>query len=101
MSSCKVGFTTMAAARAKQVTGFMKLMPDMAWKVEEVLQSGNRFIVRGRAKGTPNGPLFGVEPAGRTFEILSIDVHALEGGKIMQTYHVEDWAGAIAQLRGK
>jgi predicted ester cyclase len=89
------------ATFAKQVAGFAKLMPDMAWKVEEVLQSDNRVIVRGRAKGTPIGPLFGVEPSGRSFEIMSLDVHTLEGGKIVQTYHVEDWAGALAQLRSK
>jgi len=89
------------ATFVKQVAGFMKLMPDMSWKVEEVLQSGNRIIVRGRAKGTPKGPFFGLEPSGKTFEIMSIDVHTVEGGKIVQTYHVEDWAGALGQLRAK
>ena len=89
------------ATFVKQVAGFMKLMPDMTWKVEEILQSGNRVVVRGRAKGTPTGPFFGVEPSGKTFEIMSIDVHTVEGGRIVRTYHVEDWAGALAQLRAK
>jgi predicted ester cyclase len=85
----------------KQVSGFMQLMPDMSWKIEETLQTGNRVIVRGRAKGTPKGPLFGVEPSGKTLEIMSIDVHTVENGRIVRTYHVEDWAGAIRQLRAK
>jgi hypothetical protein len=32
---------------------------------------------------------------------MSIDVHTVEGGRIVRTYHVEDWAGAIRQLRQK
>src|SRR5262249_16631057 len=95
------GKTKDRATFVKQVAGFMKLMPDMSWKVEEILQSGDRVIVRGRGKGTPTAPFFGVEPAGKTFEIMSIDVHTVEGGRIVKTYHVEDWAGALGQLRAK
>src|SRR5262245_22333889 len=56
------GRTKDRATFVKQVAGFMKLLPDLSWKVEEVLQTGNRVIVRGRAKGTPKGPFFNVEP---------------------------------------
>jgi predicted ester cyclase len=84
-----------------QVAGFMKLMPDMTWKIEEIIQSGDRFVVRGRASGTPKGPFFGVEPTGKTFQIMSIDIHTVKGGKIVTSYHVEDWAGALGQLRAK
>ena len=39
--------------------------------------------------------------SGKTFEIMSIDVHTVESEKIVKTYHLEDWAGALAQLRAK
>ena len=81
-----------------QVGGFGKLIPDLNWAVEEMIQDGNRVVVRGRATGTPQGPLFGVDGEGRGFDILSIDIHTLENGKIVRTYHVEDWAGALRQL---
>ena len=84
-----------------QLAGFGKLIPDLGWKVEELIEAGNRFIVRGRASGTPQGVLFGVPPSGRRFEIMSIDIHTVEGGRIVRTYHVEDWAGALRQLSGK
>lgn len=73
----------------------------MTWKVEEMIQAGNRVIVRGRATGTPKGPLFGVDGKGKSFMIMSIDIHTLENGKIAKTYHIEDWAGALRQLKGK
>lgn len=84
-----------------QVGFFAKLIPDLNWKVEEMIQSGNRVVVRSRATGTPNGPLFGVDGKGKSFEIMTIDIHTIEKGKITITYHIEDWAGALGQLKGK
>jgi predicted ester cyclase len=84
-----------------QLGHFAKLIPDMNWKIEEMIQAGNRVIVRGRATGTPQGPLFGVDGKGKSFTIMSIDIHTLENGKIAKSYHVEDWAGALAQLKAK
>ncbi len=84
-----------------QVGGFGKLIPDLNWAVEEMIQDGDRVVVRGRASGTPGGPLFGVDGKGKGFDIMSIDIHTIEGGKIARTYHVEDWAGALRQLSAK
>ena len=83
-----------------QMGGFAKLIPDLNWAVEETIQEGNRVVVRSRATGTPNGPLFGVDGQGKGFDILTIDIHTVENGKILTTHHVEDWAGALRQLSG-
>lgn len=82
-----------------QMAGFAKLIPDLNWNVEEMFQSGDRVIVRGRATGTPAGPFFGVDGQGKSFEIMSIDIHTIKDGKISTSYHVEDWAGALRQLK--
>ncbi len=84
-----------------QMGYFAKLIPDLNWKVEEMLQSGNKVVVRSRATGIPKGPLFGVDGKGKGFDILTIDIHTIENGKIVNTYHVEDWSGALQQLKGK
>lgn len=94
------GKTKSAPALIGQLAHFAKLIPDLNWKIEEMIQAGNRVIVRGRATGTPKGPLFGVDGKGKSFTIMSIDIHTLEGGKITESYHVEDWAGALRQLKG-
>ena len=79
--------------------GFGQLVPDLKWTPMEILQDGNRYIVRGMATGTPVGPFFGVEPpTGKSFEIMSIDIHTVENGRITTSYHVEEWATAIQQL---
>src|SRR2546426_4125808 len=75
-------------------------VPDLKWEILELLVSGDRVIVRGEASGGPIRPFLGVDPNGRRFKIMSIDVHTIEKGKIARSYHVEDWAAAIRQLRG-
>ncbi len=73
-------------------------IPDLKWEIKEVLVSGNRAIVRGEATGTPVGNFMGAVTSGRSFKLMSIDVHTIEDGKIARTYHVEDWQGAFRQL---
>ncbi|MEO0678984.1 MAG: ester cyclase [Pseudomonadota bacterium] len=76
-----------------------QVVPDLTWTVEEILEADGRFVVRGRAEGTPVGPFLGVDPAtGRRFEIMSIDIVTVEDGRIAHIYHLEDWTSAIAQL---
>jgi predicted ester cyclase len=84
-----------------QMGGFAQLLPDLNWAIEAMHQDGNFVVVRSRATGTPAGPLFGVDGEGRSFEMMTIDIHELAGGKIIRTYHVEDWAGALQQLSGQ
>lgn len=84
-----------------QVAGFGKLIPDLKWEIKDVLVDGNRVIVRGEASGTPAGAFFGVPHGGKSFRIMSIDIHTIENGKLVTAHHVEDWAGAIRQLSAK
>ena len=84
-----------------QMGFFDKLIPNLEWTVEAMHQDGDFVTVRSRATGTPVGPLFGVDGQGRSFEILTIDIHELSDGKIIRSYHVEDWATALRQLAGK
>ena len=84
-----------------QVGGFAKLMPDLNWAIKEMIADGDRVVVRSRATGTPKGPLFGVDGHGKSFDIMTIDIHTVKDGKIVESYHLEDWAGALRQLGSK
>lgn len=84
-----------------QVQGFGKQIPDLAWDIKEILVDGQRIIVRSEASGTPQGPFFGVAPGGKSFQIMTIDIHTVRDGKLVAAHHVEDWASAIRQLSAK
>ena len=79
----------------------LKSVPDLKWEIKEILVSGNQVTVRGEATGTPAGEFMGVPYTGKSFKLMSIDVHTLEGGKMVRTYHIEDWLGAVRQLSAK
>lgn len=84
----------------QQVVGFGKLIPDLAWDIKEILTDSDRIIVRSEARGTPAGDFMGTPHRGRTFSIMTLDVHTVAGGKLVRAHHVEDWAGALRQLQG-
>ena len=90
-----------AEGMTKTLTGFGVAIPDLNWKIQEILQDGNRYIVRSIATGTPVKPVFGVEPQGKSFEIMTIDIHTVEDGRITKSYHVEEWLKAVKQLSAK
>jgi predicted ester cyclase len=80
------------------ISGFAQAIPDLSFEFKEVLVSGDRIIVRGEATGTPAGELFGAPHTGKSFDMMSIDILTVRDGKISQTYHLENWLGALAQL---
>ena len=78
-----------------------QMVPDLKWRIVDVyVTNANEVIVRGEATGTPVGDVFMGRPlaGGKSFKIMSVDVHVLEGRKIKATYHVEDWLNAIGQV---
>src|SRR5438876_2443957 len=83
------------------VGGFAKSIPDMKFDIKEVLVSGDRVIVRGEVSGTPAGDLFGAAHSGKSFRIMAIDIQTIKDGRIVRTYHLENWLSALGQLRAK
>ncbi|MDV7338369.1 ester cyclase [Terasakiella sp. A23] len=91
-----------------QTMGFLtgplvQMVPDLNWEIKSVsVTTDNEIVVRGEATGTPVGKAFFGQPvSGKSFKIMSIDIHTVKDGKISKSYHIEDWAGALKQLAGK
>ena len=84
-----------------QVQFFWKLIPDLKWDIQEMLQDGNKVVVRSIASGSPKGEFMGLNLDGsKSFNIMTIDIHTIEGQQIKQVYHLEEWPTAIKQLKG-
>ncbi len=90
------GANDQCAPRERVIAGIksrVETIPDLKWEIKDLIVAGNEVIVRGEASGTPVTPLYGVQPTGKGFKIMSIDIHTIEAGKIVRSYHIEDWAG--------
>lgn len=72
--------------------------PDLSIKIQEILKDGNKVIVRSEISGTQRSTLMGFPSKGRKLAIQAIDIHELSDGKIMRTWHTEDWLTGLHQL---
>ena len=83
-----------------QIAGFWKLMPDMKWEIQEMIQEGNQVVVRSILSASPNGNFMGMDLDGsKSFKTMAIDIHTIENNQIATVYHCEEWTTAIAQLK--
>jgi steroid delta-isomerase-like uncharacterized protein len=72
--------------------------PDFRVEVREVLQDGSKVIVRSEITGTQKGAFLGIAPKNRPFSIQAVDIHEFKDGKIIRTWHTEDWMTGLHQL---
>ena len=89
----------------EQLTGqlgfFWKLIPDLKWVPQDIINEGNKYVVRSLATGTPNGDFMGLPTDGtKSFSIMTIDIHHIADGKVQEVHHLEDWGTAMKQLKG-
>ncbi len=89
-----------AAQLMGQLEFFWKIIPDLKWEPQQIINEGDVYIVRSIASGTPNGDFMGVPTNGtQSFKIMTIDMHTMKDGKFISTHHVEDWVTAMKQLK--
>ena len=72
--------------------------PDLKVTNEEILQEGNKVIVRSQLTGTQRGDFVGLASKNRAMNIMAIDIHEFRDGKIVRTWHTEDWLTGLHQL---
>ncbi len=83
-----------------QLEFFWKIIPDLKWEPQQIINEGEVYVVRSIASGTPNGDFMGVSTDGtKSFKIMTIDVHTMKDGMFVNTHHLEDWSTAIKQLK--
>lgn len=89
----------------QQIMGMKSMIIDFNFEPQEIIEAGNKVIVRSKIVGTPNSPeghFMGMPTDGsKTFETIAIDIHTVENGKIVCVHHIEDWATAMMQLKSK
>jgi steroid delta-isomerase-like uncharacterized protein len=72
--------------------------PDFQVIPAEILQDGDKVIVRSEITGTQRGPFMGFPAKNRKMTIQAIDIHEFRDGRIIRTWHTEDWMTGLRQL---
>lgn len=72
--------------------------PDFRITVEDLVVDGDTIWARMRATGTHEGPLMGIPPTGKAFDITVLDVCRFENGKMVEHWGVPDRFSQLQQL---
>src|SRR5205085_5384412 len=72
--------------------------PDLKLTIEDILQDGNKVVVRARMAGTQKEAFMDFPSKNRRIDIQVVDIHEFKDGKIVRTWHTEDWMSGLRQL---
>ena len=77
-----------------------RTFPDFTIIPAEILQDGNKVVVWSELTGTQRAPFMGFPSKNRNMTIQTIDIHEFKDGKIIRTWHSEDWLTALLHQLG-
>lgn len=81
-----------------QVEGFREAFEGFTATVEDAIAEGDTVAMRVRLSGTHEGPVLGIEPTGRSFEVENLVFTRLANGRIVERWVQPDMLGLLGQL---
>lgn len=80
------------------IRSFAAAFPDVRITIHDMVQEPGKIGVRAEISGTHRGELFGIAPTGKQISFRLHEFHKLADGKLLTTWHMEDWFGLFLQL---
>jgi steroid delta-isomerase-like uncharacterized protein len=80
------------------VTTFREAFPDMQVSMDDVIESGDRIVVRATMRGTQTGELMGIPASGNRVELEMIDIVRVEDGRVAEHWGAADNLSLMQQI---
>jgi predicted ester cyclase len=80
------------------IAGFVKTIAGLKITNDDIIESNDKIVVRSTIEGIQAGDFAGFASKGRPFKIMAIDIHQFRDGKIIKTWHSEDWLSGLFQM---
>jgi predicted ester cyclase len=80
------------------IGGFQQMFHGLKVTNEDILESGDKVVVRSTIEGTQADNFAGFPSKGRPMKIMAIDIHQFKDGMIIKTWHLEDWLSGLFQM---
>jgi predicted ester cyclase len=87
-----------AEAAKHQAAHFRRGFPDVISTIEDIIAEGDKVVARWRSRATHRGEYMGTAASGKEVQFTGISIYRIEGGKIAQSWSVEDEYGLMAQI---
>jgi steroid delta-isomerase-like uncharacterized protein len=82
----------------KFVNALVAAMPDIKYKVEDIVADGDIIAIRASFTGTNTGPLRGIPPTGRKVSMREAFFFRLEGDKVVEEWSFINYMALMQQL---
>jgi steroid delta-isomerase-like uncharacterized protein len=87
-----------AEAAKQEAADFRRGFPDVISTIEDLIADGDKVVARWRSRATHRGDYMGIPPTGKEMEFTGISFYRIEGGKIAESWTVEDQFGLMRQI---
>ncbi|MDQ1151215.1 steroid delta-isomerase-like uncharacterized protein [Sphingobacterium zeae] len=81
----------------KLVQGFVQAFSDVEVNIHEIFGSHERAGVRAEMVFTHNNEFLGIPASGKKLRVSIHEFHHIKDGKLVKTWHLEDWLGMFVQ----
>lgn len=82
----------------QHVEMFEKGFPQYRLKADDIIEQGDKVVVRARFMGTHNGEFNGIPATGKSVELPFIIIYRFEGGKIAEHWLEANHLALLTQL---
>ena len=72
--------------------------PDFTATNEDFVANADKVLVRSTIHATQKGDFAGIKATGKTITLMAMDLHQICNGRVIQTWHVEDWLSAMFEM---
>jgi predicted ester cyclase len=87
-----------AEAARQEAANFRQGFPDVISAIENLIAEGDKVVARWRSRATHQGDYLDIAPTGNQVEFTGISFYRIEGGKIAQSWNIEDQLGLMRQI---
>ncbi len=87
------------AGESQAIAYLHGVLSDISYTVEEIYDCGDVVACRNTLRGVQRGPFLGLFAPGARIELMTMEFHTVKDGRIVRTWHLEDFFGVQQQLR--
>lgn len=73
-------------------------MPDVQWKVEEIIAEADKVMIRFTMSGTQSNPFMNMPATGKKVSVTAMNIYELKEGKIIREHGLPDLFSMLIQL---
>jgi steroid delta-isomerase-like uncharacterized protein len=80
------------------VAGFQSALPDLEFEIEDLIDAGEKLVVRWSLSGTHQAELFGLAATGRRIKLTGISIYRLAAGQVVESWDELDLFSLLDQV---